>query len=173
MQRLPTTALTCLIAMMVVPVLAAQVPVTGTGTPSIAVSVGVSQFDLSGTGNALHVAARVLRPLRSAVLFEIGAGVTRLDPSGGETSYLVTPEVQLQLQYVAGRLAPYLGAGGGLALDLGDRGSDVEPTLSAATGLRIGLTSAVAFAAELRVRGIGSKFEGAAAEWTAGLAWRP
>jgi hypothetical protein len=171
----PLVIPSALLALLVLaaPRVVAQGPVTDTGSLALTVSAGVSQYDLSGTGNAVHGAVRMLRPIGSAVLFEAGSGITRIAPSTGESSWLLIPEVQLQAQLVSGRFAPYVGAGGGAALAFGGGDSDAELTLSVGAGVRVAVAPAIALGAELRVRGIGTGFEGSTAEWTAGVAWRP
>jgi hypothetical protein len=51
-------------------------------------------------------------------------------------------------------------------------GVESDVTVSGAGGLRWRITPRVGARAELRVRGIGDRFTGSAAEWTAGLSWR-
>ena len=48
-----------------------------------------------------------------------------------------------------------------------------EPSGVAATGLQFRLNDQASLQGEMRLRGIGSTFAGATAEWTFGLAWRP
>ena len=150
----------------------AQAPATSLGT-AIGVAFGASQYDLSGTGTVPHLAMRVTRPLASILLFEAGVGLMRYRTSGRDRASMVFPEAQLQLQAPLGRVAPYLGLGGGIAIGAISDAADVGPTASGAVGLRIGVTPAMALGAELRVRGTGSEFTGSTAEWTLGVAWRP
>lgn len=140
----------------------------------LTIAGGFSQYDLSGTGTAPHGALRYAFPLGHVVSIEVGAGYTRYEPDGGgEKVNLLIPEAQLQVQLPGRRIAPYLGAGGGLAATWISDAFESDVTLSAAAGLRVGLTTNSALAGELRVRGIGTGFEGATAEWTIGLALRP
>jgi len=150
----------------------AQAPATSLGT-AIGVAFGASQYDLSGTGTVPHLAMRVTRPLASILLFEAGVGLMRYRTSGRDRASMVFPEAQLQLQAPLGRVAPYLGLGGGIAIGAISDAADVGPTASGAVGLRMGVTPAMALGAELRVRGTGSEFTGSTAEWTLGVAWRP
>jgi hypothetical protein len=108
------------------------------------------------------------------LLWEGGVGVSFPDQQFGDTTTFVVPEAQVQLQYPA-RLAPYLGVGAGLALDVRgeeDGGTQTEPTFSAAGGARVAMTEQLGLRAELRVRGIGTNFSGTTAEFTAGVGWR-
>ena len=142
--------------------------------PAVSVAAGVSQFDLSGTGTAPVVSARVDYPLGRALIAEGGVAVARPDQQFGARTTLVVPEVGLQLQYPA-RLAPYVGVGTGAAIDFRgseNGGTDADLTLSGAAGVRAWVTDRVGLRGELRVRGIGRNFAGSTAEWTAGAAIR-
>jgi hypothetical protein len=169
-----------LIAAALAAALLAPLPTAGAqpGTrarPSVSASAGVSQYDLSGTGTAPMGALRADYPLDHVLLVEGGVSVARPDQQFGQTTTFVVPEVGLQLQ-LPRRLAPYLGIGAGAAIDFrGDAsgGTQSDPTVSGAAGLRAWLTDQVGLRGELRVRGIGTGFEGAAAEWTFGVSWRP
>ena len=73
------------------------------------------------------------------------------------------------------RIAPYVGVGLGEAFDVRAEqfgGVLHNMTVSGALGLRAGITARAGAIAELRVRGIGSGFNGTAAEWTIGGLWR-
>lgn len=147
-----------------------------TPRPAVSVAAGVFQFDLSGTGTAAMVAARVERPLGRFFLAE-GALVGARPNQLGATTTFLAPEAQLQVQLPVANdhVAPYLGVGAGLALDLRNSrygGNHSDPTLSGAMGVRYWLTDAFGLRGELRVRGIGRGFVGSTAEWTLGTAWR-
>jgi hypothetical protein len=142
--------------------------------PSLSIAGGISQFDLSGTGTAPVVTARVDYPLGRVLLAEGGVAVARPDQQFGSRTTLVVPEVGLQLQYPA-RVAPYLGVGVGSALDFRrerDGGTVGDPTVSGAAGVRAWVTDRLGLRGELRVRGIGRNFAGSTAEWTVGAALR-
>ena len=103
------------------------------------------------------------------------AVAARPEQQFGATSTLVIPEIGVQLQ-LPRRLAPYLGVGVGSALDFRGRangGTRRDLTTSGAVGVRGWLSDRLALRGELRVRGVGTGFEGSAAEWTAGASWRP
>ena len=81
----------------------------------------------------------------------------------------------MQAPLGGGRVAPYLGLGGGGAFDLRGAaygGSYNTYTASGATGVRTWLSDNFGLRGELRVRGIGKSFGGSAAEWTLGTSWR-
>jgi hypothetical protein len=145
-------------------------------SPAFSVSAGAFQYDLSGTGTAPMLAVRADFPLGQIVLVEGSLGFARPDQQFGERTTLVIPEAQLQFQLPLGRVLPYVGVGGGGFLDFrGNQYGGLQSaiTASAAGGFRAWVTPRVGLRAELRVRGVGSGFQGAAAEWTGGLTWRP
>jgi opacity protein-like surface antigen len=169
--------------------LAAQlVPVTYDNARTATLAVGVSQYDLSGTGAAAHFAFRGTQAITRLLLAEASLGYTRYDAQGNVRSSLLIPELGLQLQAPLGGISPYVGIGAGVAANrvgggdstdpiTGIRRSAVsrtttDPTFSAAIGGRIAVSSPMSAVGELRVRGIGSGFEGSTAEWTLGIAWR-
>jgi hypothetical protein len=144
--------------------------------PTFSVHAGAFQYDLSGVGTTPMVAVRADFPLGRIALVEGSVGGARPDQQFGERTTLMIPEAQLQFQLPLGRVLPYIGAGGGAFLDFrsGENGGLVSAvTGSVAGGVRAWVTPRVGLRAELRVRGIGSRFTGAAAEWTGGLSWRP
>jgi hypothetical protein len=139
---------------------------------AVSLSYGTFDYDLSGTGNTWMIAARVERPLTRVVLIEGGIVFARPEQQFGDTTTFVIPEVQAQIQ-IPRRLAPYLGAGIGLAMDFREEefgGTLTEVTFSGAVGLRAWLTDRFGARAELRVRGIGTNFAGSVAELTVGAA---
>jgi hypothetical protein len=140
----------------------------------LTLAAGVSEFDLSGTGDAFTAAARLDGEIRPALLWEGSLGFTFVAQQFGDTTTFVVSEAQVQLQWPA-RLAPYIGVGAGLALDFRDEedgGTQTDPTFSGAVGARFDLTEALGLRAELRLRGVGDSFQGSTAELTAGVGWR-
>ena len=145
-------------------------------TPAVAVSAGAFQFDLSGVGTAPMLALRGFLPISRIGTLELGVLGARPSQQFGETTTFLAPEAQIQLEWPLGRVAPYLGLGGGVAFDIASKdagGTDVDPTLSSALGLRARLDERLGVRAELRVRGIGDTFQGSSAEWTLGLTYHP
>ena len=145
-----------------------------TRLPSFHVGGGVSQFDLSGTGSAPLFVARAGWDWRRNLVLEVGASVSRLDQDFATTT-LIIPDAQIQAQAHVGNWRPYFGLGGGIAIDARNEalgGWNTEPVVSASAGARVWFRRWLAARGELRVHGIGSGFEGAAAEWSGGLQWR-
>jgi hypothetical protein len=167
-------------ALVAVPaVLAAAVPALAraqradvVGRPAVSVGGGVFQYDLSGTGTVPMLAARVELPLARYALVEGGVVAARPERQSAGRETFVAPEAQLQLQLPLGRFAPYLGAGAGAALRSGGGRTDSDLTVSGAGGVRAWLTDRTGLRGELRVRGIGTRFTGSAAEWTLGVSRR-
>lgn len=135
--------------------------------PAIAVVGGLSQYDLSGTGDTFFAAVRVEAPLSSIVLVEPGLTFSRYDTQGGSTVSLLFVDMQLQLQG-RGVLSPYIGAGGGPAFAFREGRTDIQLSLSAALGLRYRIKQVWRVGGELRVRAI-DPFAGNTAEWGLGV----
>jgi hypothetical protein len=141
----------------------------------VSVSIGLFQYDLSGTGLAPMVAVRGTRPLSTVLVLEAGLTGTRPDLQAGETSTFLAPEAQVQLTLPFSAFVPYMGLGVGAALDLRSSaigGSQTDFTISGALGLRTWVSDQLGLQFEFRGRGIGVDFAGSSAEYTAGLAWR-
>lgn len=171
MTRSAVLCLTCILAVATLP---AGVVSQINNAPSISFAAGASQYDLSGTGTVSTLSVRADLPLSRIARVEAGIGYTRPEQQFGGRSTLLIPEAQLQLQWPLGRVAPYLGVGGGIASESARReigGRQTSMTLSGAAGVRLAVTPLLGLRTEMRVRGIGSGFEGAAAEYTLGLAW--
>ena len=138
---------------------------------AIGVVVGLTQFDLSGTGNTLLVGARAETELQPWLIGEAALGVFRPEEQFLARATYFTPELQLQLQLPTFNVRPYIGVGLGYFLAASKRAS--QATASTAGGLRITVPGApMDLRAELRVRGIGRNFSGSTAEWTAGASYR-
>jgi len=145
----------------------AQLPI-----PSVSLMGGVSQFDLSGTGTAPFGAVRLQIPL-VFVIAEGSLGVFRPKEQDGRQRTYIIPEAQLQWQILPFLVKPYLGLGAGVFRAVsGPEPHRSEFTGSASAGVRVAVpVIGVGFRGELRVRGIGSGFNGSAAEWTVGVTW--
>ena len=168
-------ALAVVLALASSPVLLLAQGSTSVPAVSVQLMAGVSQYDYSGTGTALHLAGRLVRPFGRFIVGEAGVGYTRYDLDvGNEKVQHLIPEVGLQAQFPLGKvLAPYVGVGvGGSFVWISDA-TELEPTVSGALGIRAAIASVASLIGELRVRGTGSGFEGAAAEWTVGIGFRP
>jgi hypothetical protein len=141
---------------------------------AVSVNFGVMQFDLSGTGDAPMFATRFDQELGDIFFAEAGFLFARPDQQFGAKTNLFIPEVQLQAQFPA-RFAPYLGVGAGMAFDFRQErfgGTQSNVSVSGAGGVRAWFTDRLGARGELRVRGIGSEFQGSAAEWTLGATFR-
>jgi hypothetical protein len=158
-------------------VLALSMPAIATAQSdrtSVSVNFGVMQFDLSGTGEAPMFAARFDQELGDIFLAEAGFLFARPDQQFGAKTNLFIPEVQFQAQFPA-RFAPYLGIGAGMAFDFRQErfgGTQSNVSVSGAGGVRFWFNDRFGARGELRVRGIGSEFQGSAAEWTLGANFR-
>ena len=75
--------------------------------------IGVSQFDLSGTGNTLFVGARAETELQRWLIGEAALGVFRPEEQFLTRATYFSPELQLQLQLPTYNVRPYIGAGVG------------------------------------------------------------
>ena len=93
--------------------------VTETGqvnAQNIAVTSGVLNYDLSGTGNTPSVAMSADWRVIGNWLVEGGLTYARPRQQFGERTNFFLPEVQVQHQFPIGRLAPFVGGGVGIAL---------------------------------------------------------
>jgi hypothetical protein len=143
--------------------------------PTLTLSGGVMQYDLSGTGDEMMYAARVEAPYSRLLILEGGIAGARLKQQFGDTTTFIVVDGQAQLQWPLRVVRPYIGAGAGMSIDARDDedgGTDTDIALSAAVGARAPLRDRLGMRAELRVRGIGTNFSGSTAEWTLGLSWR-
>jgi hypothetical protein len=167
------SALCSLILFAAIPV-AAQTP-----GREISFAAGVSQFDASGTGTAPIAAIRAAAPLIGKwMLGEASLSYASLDEQFSTTNTRVgIGEAQLQAQFPAARIRPYIGLGGGSLHYFNNAAgrSATTPTISGSAGLRIPVSSALLLRGELRLRtwksGSGSGFHNSAAEFTAGIGY--
>jgi hypothetical protein len=153
---------------------------------TVSVSGGFMNYDLqAGEGTAPMTAVRVAVPFGRVFTAELGAVAAwpeqsfpagLLETADGEHAlFLVAPEAQLQVAFPAGRIAPYLGVGGGLAMDRAEREDGATSTdfsASAAGGVRLALAERLGALAEVRLRGIGTDFDTRTTEFTVGLSWQ-
>lgn len=173
----PTTASThgVLPALALLLAAAAFTPAHAQTAPAISIHAGSLEYDLSGVATVRHFAARAEVPLGRMILAEGSLGYSRFGAGPEEHTPVITPEAQLHVQWPLGRLAPYLGAGAGALVAFESEAQtegDAELALSAAGGVRVQLVDRLGARAELRVRGVGTRFAGSTSEWTAGLSWR-
>jgi hypothetical protein len=140
----------------------------------LSLSAGVSEFDLSGTGDSFTASGRVDFPVRPSIRLEGGIGAIFPAQQFGDTTTVLLPEAQIQLE-LDRRIAPYVGVGAGLAADFRDEvdgGTRVDPTFNAAVGVRFQLVDALGLRAEGRLRYHGTGFNGSTFDVTGGISWR-
>jgi hypothetical protein len=173
-------------AVLAIPAVAAAQQTEAQRATTVSVSGGFMNYDLqAGEGTAPMTALRVTVPFGRVFTAELGAlaawpeqgfpagVVNTLD--GDRALFLVAPEAQLQVAFPAGRIAPYLGVGGGVAIDRAEREAGVTSTdfsASAAGGVRLALADRLGGLAEVRLRGIGTDLDARTAEFTVGLSWQ-
>ena len=160
----------------------------------VSVSAGGAGFDLSGTGSALVVDARLHAPLTRVLAVEGGLGLSPVAEQFGDVTYLL-PSVELQAGLpLGGAVRPYVGLGLGAFVPLNDPGPfeiaypggstlsgdyDPEPELAlvGAVGLDAAVADRVVVRTAARLRGTASVdgpdfFGGTFGEVTAGLGYR-
>jgi hypothetical protein len=172
-NRITFSVLCALILFSAIPV-AAQ-----TSSREVSFAAGASQFDASGTGTAPIAALRAAAPLVGQwLLGEASLAYASLDEQfSTSNTHVGVGEAQLQVQFPAARVRPYLGLGGGWLHYFNNAAgrSATTPTVSASTGLRIPVSSALLLRGELRLRswksGSNSGFHNDAAEFTAGMGY--
>lgn len=144
---------------------------------SLSLHAGAESFDLRGTGTTTGVALRGAYGLNRVVRLELNLAAARPDQvtglvgAAGPTTLFIS-ELHLQFRR-PGRVSPYLGLGGGWAHE-----SALDPfparnslTASVSGGLGVALNQQLGLVGELRVRGIGRRFQGSTASWTLGLTY--
>ena len=131
------------------------------GTPGLFLGVGAFDYSLREDGRSAMFVARFEDELGDRVIGEAGFVYARVRQPGSDdaTNYLV-PELHVQSQLMTGRFAPYLGAGGGVALDFRPDSLHMNATASAAIGFRVWLSDVLALRSEFRVRGVGGSGDG-------------
>lgn len=125
------------------------------GEPVLFIGVGAFDYSLAADGRSAMLAGRLERAHTSRVIGEAGFLYTRVRERGSDESanYLI-PEVQVQVQLREGRIAPYLGVGGGVALDFRPDSMHTNATASASLGVRAWLSNVAALRSEFRVRAV-------------------
>jgi hypothetical protein len=160
---------------------AAQPGFADTSRYAVSLSYGVFEYDLSDVGDVRMAALRVERPLSKYAIAEGGILYARPRTQGGDTTNFFVAELQVQAQLPLPIVTPYIGLGGGVALDFGrerlqatppNTRRATDPTFSASAGLRSWFTDVLGARTELRVRGIGGEFQGSSSEWTIGVILR-
>ena len=155
--------------------LAFAAPLRAQSVSAVSLGGGIMNYDLSGVGNVLALNLRAEAPLSRNFVLEPGVVLSRPKLQGGDDATLLIPEVQGQLQLPLGPVAPYLGAGMGVALGWGpeDRGGfETEVAPSVGAGLRMDYGGLLGFVVDGRVHGMGWDFAGSTTEVTVGVRLR-
>jgi hypothetical protein len=156
----PRTAVTIALLALVSATGAAQ-RVPGAGYPTLFLGIGAFDYSLRSEGRSAMFAGRIEQELTTHVIGEAGVLYARVtQPGARESNSYLVPEAQLQLQHKVGWFAPYLGVGGGIALDFRPDSLYSNPTGSASVGIRARLSEDAALRSELRIRGVGGGREG-------------
>lgn len=150
----------------------------------LALTGGVFNFDLAGTGNAPMFAVKYDRALVDDWLVLEGSVTFAYPEQRGlvvapesvqvvaNRTTMVIPEALLLYQFSMGRFAPFFGGGVGTAVQFRDDlsgGNDASMTLAGVGGVKMRLRESSGIRAEFRVRGIGARVTGSAAEFHVGV----
>jgi hypothetical protein len=130
--------------------------------------VGAATYDLSGTGVVPLVGASVERYIHR--IWRIQANVAYLQyetTAAGTRTHYFFPEAQLHVQIPTRVFRPYVGIGGGAAIQRSGRWR-IHPTLSFSSGMKILVTPGWSLGGELRVRSV-RPWSGSTADWTIGI----
>jgi hypothetical protein len=122
--------------------------------PSLSVTGGMTEYDLSGVGKTAMVGVRAQLPVTGSLLVEPGLGYMNYDSQGLSRTSLWFPEVQLQAELPLRAVRPYLGLGAGAALVSTAAQRQTELTFSTAAGVRVALGGGWGVGGELRVRAV-------------------
>lgn len=148
---------------------------------SVVLAAGATSFDLSGTGTAPLLAARLDQALHPDLRLEGAVTVAWPAQQFGRTTTFLAPEVQLQwapvlLEHESGRwsMEPYLGVGTGWAWDVRpDLKDRTDVSFSGALGARfpVGAANRGGLEAEVRVRFLDPGFVSSSGDFTLGWYW--
>jgi hypothetical protein len=130
--------------------------------------VGAATYDLSGTGVVPLVGASVERYIHR--IWRIQANVAYLQyetTAAGTRTHYFFPEAQLHVQIPTRVFRPYIGIGGGAAIQRSGRWR-IHPTLSFSSGMKILVTPRWTLGGELRIRSV-RPWTGSTADWTIGI----
>lgn len=135
---------------------------------------GVSSYDLDGTGTAFVGGPTAFVQIGKLLVVEFGLPVLDYSRSvsgfpgdaSSRTRFLL-PEVSMEVQARIGRVAPYLGAGGGGAIRLNGQVAG-GGTLHAAGGVRVRVGAQTRLRGEVRARAI-RPWSGSTVDFAAGV----
>lgn len=140
-------------------------------TRVVSVVGGPAPYDLAGTGTGVAVGMRGdFRPI-PYLSGQIGVSYFAYSSSGVPGGYdYVLPEATVMGRIPIGRVAPYLGAGAGVAFEL--RGHDDESlTLHGVLGANVALARNLETVTEARIRSI-DPWTGNTVDLLVGAGWR-
>lgn len=145
-------------------------PAEGQSYPRVEAGVVHAQgeYDLSGVGWAHLYSVRVPVTLNRWVVVEPGLTYFDYLSQGSQEVWFLVPEIQVQLSPLEGRFRPYLGAGIGAARESFPGRAEWLLSVSAAGGLRVGVTGPWSVVGELRVRAL-DPWTGSVAEFGVGV----
>ncbi len=144
--------------------------VAQTANKGLSLVAGPAPYDLAGTGTGVIVGLR--GDIRPVPYFSGQIGISYFKyTSGGQIGYdYLLPEVTVAGRMPLGRVAPYLGGGLGLSVEL--EGQDDEAlTLHGAVGLNVELGRHVETVTEARLRSI-DPWTGNTLDLVVGMGWR-
>jgi hypothetical protein len=142
--------------------------------PAVSISFGARGYDIGDSeGRAVLAAIRSDFYIRPGIILEIAGSVADPPADRPERAATSVLEAQLQTEAALGRLAPYAGAGIGLART---RAADDETgsaaVVSVGAGVRYALSYQLGLVADVRARGLGFAFEDDHLDVTLGFRWR-
>lgn len=156
------------IAAPVAALMLALAPAAGEAQTGIGFAGGITNYDLSGTGNEAVLAVRVDRWLAASVRVEAGLGYFRYQDQANESSTMLLPELGVFVHPPLGPLPLYLGVGAGGFLAVSGT-EESEATLFAAAGVEIPIAEGWFLRPEMRVRAV-DPWTGVMADFTLGFA---
>ncbi len=136
----------------------------------VSVMAGVSVYDQPEVSATGIYALRADMPIYPGLLAEAGLAYARPDRAGGVKDVYL-PSLMIQLQRTAARVNPYVGLGGGIAVEVPEAGGDADIFFSpsVATGVRIAVSQGAGIRVEGRVNAVGANVRAIYSEITAGL----
>ncbi len=126
--------------------------------PGVRVGAGIGLLDFDGHPRTGIVGARLEASLSPNVFLDVGVAWFSYGSRSGPADTLpgfLMPDVGLALQVPLGRLRPYVGAGVGLAADLGSGGGAFS-AIHLAAGVQLDLWGSWAARFDYRIRALAS-----------------
>jgi len=137
----------------------------------VEVLVGLMDFDLQGTGQAMPLVIRGTKALGGGFALEVGATYARPELQSGPSS-LTIPEARVTYAWFTGRFRPFVGAGAGFGFQRTDAiDKNWRMTATTGGGARFHFSDRVYAVGEMTLRGL-SDFAATTAEWMGGIGIR-